>query len=114
MPHTRIRAMDPAVDLPVPPLCAASDETVIRRGERVVVELIGGRKLIGKLVRFAADKGSIAMMLDNTDKQKKKRIHEIRLMRVPQPRKWVRDDDAFLSQGGGGRGGGGPRGGRGE
>src|SRR3569832_1837857 len=99
MPHTRIRAMEPAVDLPVPPLCAASDETVIRRGERVVVELIGGRKLIGKLVRFDADKGSIAMMLDDADRQKILGMHEIRLMRVPQPRKWVRDDDTVLSQG---------------
>src|SRR3569832_1178474 len=99
MPHTRIRAMEPAVDLPVPPLSAASDEAVIRRGERVVVELIGGRNLIGKLVRFDADKGSIAMMLDDADRQKILGMHEIRLMRVPQPRKWVRDDDAFLSQG---------------
>src|SRR3569833_2976797 len=90
MPHTRIRAMEPAVDLPVPPLCAASDETAIRRGERVVVELIGGRKLIGKLVRFDADKGSIAMMLDDADRQKILGMREIRLMRVPQPRKCVR------------------------
>src|SRR3569832_1940516 len=98
--------MDPAVDLPVPPLCAASDETVFRRGERVVVELLGGRKLIGKLVRFDADKGSNTMKLDNADRQKILGMHEIRLMRVPQPRKCSRDDDAFLSQGRGGRGGG--------
>src|SRR3569833_1800503 len=95
----KIRAMEPAVDLSVPPVCAASDETVIRRGERVVVELIGGRKLIGKLVRFDADKGSIAMMLDDADRLKILGMHEIRLMRVPQPRKWVRDAAAFLSQG---------------
>src|SRR3569832_1618110 len=99
MPHTRIRAMDLVVVLSVLFLCVASDETVIRRGEREVVELIGGRKLIGKLVRFDADKGSIAMMLDDADRQKILGMHEIRLMRVPQPRKWARDDDAFLSQG---------------
>src|SRR3569832_498967 len=99
MPHTRIRAMAAAAAPPAPPPRAARAAPAPRRGARVVVELIGGRKLIGKLVRFDADKGSIAMMLDDADRQKILGMHEIRRMRVPQPRKWVRDDDAFLSQG---------------
>ena len=89
---------DTAIDLPVPPLCAESAETTVRRGERVVVELVGGRRLIGKLARFDAEKGSIAVTPDGADKHKTLGMHEIRLMRVPQPRKWVRDDEAFLSE----------------
>lgn len=89
---------DAAIDLPVPPLCAESAETIVRRGERVVVELIGGRRLIGKLARFDAEKGSIAVTPEGADKHKALGMHEIRLMRVPQPRKWVRDDEAFLSE----------------
>lgn len=90
--------MDQPIDLPVPPLCAAHRETAVLRGEHVVVELVGGRKLVGKLVKFDADKGHIAVSPDGGEKQKVLGMHEIRLMRVPQPRKWIRDEDAFLSQ----------------
>lgn len=90
--------MEQTIDLPVPPLCAVSAETLVGRGERVVVELIGGRKLIGKLIKFDSEKGNIAVTPDGGEKQKALGMHEIRLMRVPQPRKWARDEDSFLSQ----------------
>ncbi len=89
--------MEAALDLPVPPLCALRAETAIHQGERTVVELIDGRKLIGKLMSFDADKGKIGILIEEQEKIKKLGMHELRLMRIPQPRKWQRDDDSVLT-----------------
>ncbi len=89
--------MDSPIDFPVPPLCALRAETAVHRGERAVVELIDGRKIIGKLDKFDSDKGKIAIIIDGHEKTKNLGMHEIRLMRIPHPRKWVRDDDSVLS-----------------
>lgn len=89
--------MAAALDLPVPPLCALSAETAIHQGERTVVELIDGRKLIGKLDSFDSDKGKIGILIEGQEKTKKLGMHEIRLMRIPHPRRWQRDDDSILS-----------------
>src|SRR3569623_544890 len=85
------------IDLPVPPLCADHPDYAIRRGERIVIELIDGRKLIGRLMRFDADKGHIAVDLEGVDKHKNLGMHELRLLRIPQPRPW--HNDAALSPG---------------
>ena len=90
-------SMAAALDLPVPPLCALRAETAIHPGERTVVELIDGRKLIGKLDSFDADKGKIGILIEGQEKIKKLGMHELRLMRIPHPRKWQRDDDSILT-----------------
>lgn len=85
--------MDHIIDLPVPPLCADHPDNAIRRGERIVIELIDGRKLIGRLMKFDADKGHIAVDLEGADKHKNLGMHELRLLRIPQPRPWHNDTD---------------------
>ena len=86
--------MDHIIDLPVPPLCADHPDNAIRRGERIVIELIDGRKLIGRLMKFDADKGHVAVDLEGAYKQKNLGMHELRLLRIPQPRPWRNDSDS--------------------
>src|SRR3569623_281970 len=89
------QVMDHIIDLPVPPLCADHPDNAIRRGERIVIELIDGRKLIGRLMKIDADKGHIAEDLEGVDKYKNLGMHELRLLRNTQQRPWLNADALY-------------------
>lgn len=90
--------MNKEINFPTPPLCAVSAEMRVQYGEKVIVELNDGRKLMGKLENFDAEKGNIGVVLDGDNQTKTHGMHEIRLMRIPTPRHWIKDDDSILTQ----------------
>lgn len=92
------KAMSKAINYPTPPLCVVPAEMSVQRGEKVILELNNGHKLIGKLGNFDSEKGNISVAVDDHDDPKVHGMHEIRLLRIPTPRRWILDDDSILTQ----------------
>ena len=90
--------MGQAINYPTPPLCIVPTEMRVQRGENVVLELNNGHKLTGKLEKFDSEKGNISVLVDGADKPKINGMHEIRLLRIPTPRRWILDEDSILTQ----------------
>ena len=90
--------MSQAINYPTPPLCIVPEEMKVRHGEKVVLELNDGHKLVGKLEKFDSEKGNISVAVEDLDKPKVHGMHEIRLLRIPTPRRWILDDDSILTQ----------------
>ena len=86
------------INYPTPPLCTVPAEMSVQRGEKVILELNNGHKLIGKFDAFDSEKGNIGIIVDGIDKAKTHGMHEIRLLRIPTPRRWILDDDSILTQ----------------
>lgn len=95
---TALKAMDKEINFPTPPLCAVPDEMRVRHGERVIMELCDGRKIIGQLALFDNEKGNIGVMPEGEKAVKVHGMHEIRLLRIPTPRPWIRDEESILTQ----------------
>jgi type II secretory ATPase GspE/PulE/Tfp pilus assembly ATPase PilB-like protein len=91
-------AMSKEINFPTPPLCAVPNDMRVQYGEKVILELCDGRKLIGKLDKFDADKGNIGVIPEGENSAKTHGMHEIRQLRIPTPRRWIRDDDSILTQ----------------
>ena len=91
--------MSKAINYPTPPLCIVPAEMGVQQGEKVILELTNGHKLIGKLHSFDSEKGNISVAIDDDDdKPKAHGMHEIRLLRIPKPRRWILDEDSILTQ----------------
>ena len=90
--------MSKEINYPTPPLCSVSAETSVKQGEKVILELNNGHKLIGKLDSFDSEKGNIGVDIDDHEKPKVHGMHEIRLLRIPTPRSWTLDEDSILTQ----------------
>ena len=89
--------MSKAINYPTPPLCIVPAEMSVQQGEKVILELSNGHKLIGKLHSFDSEKGNISVAIDDNDKPKLHGMHEIRLLRIPKPRRWILDEDSILT-----------------
>ena len=90
--------MSKAINYPTPPLCIVPTEMGVQQGEKVILELSNGHKLIGKLHSFDSEKGNISVAIDDDDKPKAHGMHEIRLLRIPKARRWILDEDSILTQ----------------
>ncbi len=90
--------MSEAINYPTPPLCVTPAEMSVQQGEKVILELSNGHKLIGKLHSFDSEKGNISVAIDDNDNPKTHGMHEIRLLRIPKPRRWILDEDSILTQ----------------
>ena len=97
-PTISLQPMNKEINFPTPPMCAVPDEMRVQGGEKVVVELSDGRKLIGKLELFDTEKGNIGVIPDGEKSIETHGMHEIRMLRIPTPRCWIRDEDSILSQ----------------
>lgn len=86
------------INYPTPPLCIVSDDNGVNQGEKVIVELSNGHKLIGQLEMFDSEEGNVSVLLEGDDNPETRGTHEIRLLRIPTPRKWVLDEDSILTQ----------------
>jgi type II secretory ATPase GspE/PulE/Tfp pilus assembly ATPase PilB-like protein len=93
-----LQPMGKEINFPTPPLCAVPNDMRVRYGEKVILELGDGRTLIGKLDKFDADKGNVRIILEGESSAKVYGMHEIRSLRIPAPRRWIRDDDSILAQ----------------
>jgi type II secretory ATPase GspE/PulE/Tfp pilus assembly ATPase PilB-like protein len=91
-------AMDKTVNFPTPPLCAVPAELQVQYGEKVIVELSDGRKLIGSLTLFDPDKGEVGVIAEGEARPAVHGVHELRLLRLPAPRRWIRDEESILAQ----------------
>ena len=89
--------MSKAINYPTPPLCIVPVEMGVQQGEKVILELSNGHKLTGKLHAFDSEKGNISVTIENDDKPKTHGMHEIRLLRIPKPRRWILDEDSILT-----------------
>lgn len=98
LPAIASQNMKKVVTYPDPPLCAVPDGTEVQYGEKVILELNDGRKVIGALDRFDAENGNIGVLVEGDNTPKVHGMHEIRLFRIPTPRQWVMDDDSILTQ----------------
>jgi len=87
-----------AINYPSPPLCVVTDDMSVKHGEKVILELNNGHKLVGKLEKFDSEKGNVGVLLDDHDKPKVHGMHEIRALQIPTPRHWTLDDDSILTQ----------------
>jgi type II secretory ATPase GspE/PulE/Tfp pilus assembly ATPase PilB-like protein len=92
------KLMSKAIDYPSPPLCIVPPEMSVHQGENVILELNNGHKLIGKLAMFDSEKGNISVAVDEHDNPEIHGMHEIRLLRIPTPRRWILDEDSILTQ----------------
>jgi type II secretory ATPase GspE/PulE/Tfp pilus assembly ATPase PilB-like protein len=86
------------IHYPTPPLCIVPDDVSVKQGEKVILELNNGHKLIGKLEAFDSEKGNISVLLDEHDDPKIHGMHEIRLLRISTPRHWILDEESILTQ----------------
>jgi type II secretory ATPase GspE/PulE/Tfp pilus assembly ATPase PilB-like protein len=86
------------INYPTPPLCAVSADMRVQYGEKVIVELGDGRNLIGKLAKFDPDKGNVGIELEGESSVQHHGMHEIRVLRIPTPRRWIMDEDSILTQ----------------
>ena len=77
---------------------AMPNDLRVQFGEKVILELCDGRKIIGKLDMFDGDKGNISVITEGESTAKVHGIHEIRQLRIPTPRRWILDDDSILTQ----------------
>ncbi len=93
-----IDVMEHVIDLPAPPQCAIRPETTVTRGDKVVIELCDGRKIIGKLEEFDAEEGTIHVIPDKQKRSIELGMHEIRLMRIPKPKPWIPDESTVLAE----------------
>ncbi|MEJ2650210.1 MAG: ATPase, T2SS/T4P/T4SS family [Gammaproteobacteria bacterium] len=99
LPEQKVtEVMGEVIDYPTPPLCVANNETSVHHGEKAILELNNGHKLIGKLDAFDSDKGNISIAIDDHEKPKKHGMHEIRVLHIPTPRRWILDEDSILTQ----------------
>ena len=95
--HASKSASNP-INYPTPPLCIVSDDNGVKQGEKVIVELNNGHKLIGQLEMFDSEEGNVSVVLEGDEKPETRGMHEIRLLRISTPRKWVLDEDSILTQ----------------
>ena len=87
-----------SIEYPTPPLCVVPPDMEVQQGDEVILELSNGSKITGKLDAFDSEEGNISITIDDEDKPKVHGMHEIRLLRIPKPRRWVLDEDSILTQ----------------
>lgn len=81
--------MNTTIDLPLPPLCVARPDNMVRAGATVVINLLDGKKLVGKLAFFDTKEGCLGVLSKGHDGPVSIPLSKLNILHLPEPRSWT-------------------------
>lgn len=81
--------MNNTIDLPLPPLCVARPDNTVSAGATVVINLLDGKKLVGKLAFFDSTEGILGVLTKGQDTPASIPLNKLNIMHLPEPRSWT-------------------------
>lgn len=81
--------MNNTIDLPLPPLCPARPDNKVSAGATIVINLLDGRKLVGKLAFFDGTEGTLGILTKGRDEPSTIALKKLNILHLPEPRSWT-------------------------
>lgn len=78
--------------IPQPPMCAMRPGNCVRSGENVVITLLDGKKVLGKIDDFNSMKGELLLQANDDEPQKTIALQTVKIFYLRSLRQWVQSE----------------------
>lgn len=80
--------------IPQPPMCAMRPANCVRSGEKIVITMLDGKKILGEIQDFNSMKGHVEILQEANESQNSIELKQIKMLYLRSLRQWVRSESA--------------------